>query len=277
MPHNNNKTKTMGPRSAHLVTALYEQNKPVFRLKEVREILHLSEMASSNFVRKLIGRGIVTRLKPGLFILVPIEMGRESEYIGNPLIIAREIMNGTDYYLSHATAMEIHGMVTQPQFVINVTTLDPRRPVKTQGLEFRFIHSYKKYFFGLIDHWATKQERVKTSDLERTIIDGLKQPKYCGGLTEVAKGFWIRGQDMDVKRLINYAVKLDIGAVLGRLGFLLELYNIGRPEDRETIQRHLTESYAKLDPLLPSEGKFLRKWRLQLNVSPEELLAVART
>jgi len=34
---------------------------------------------------------------------------------------------------------------------------------------------------------------------------------------------------------------------------------------------------VRLDPLLPSEGKFLRKWRLQFNVSPQELLSVVRT
>ena len=41
--------------------------------------------------------------------------------------VAREIMHGEDYYLSHATAMEIHGMTTQPQLVVIVSTLKPRR------------------------------------------------------------------------------------------------------------------------------------------------------
>ncbi len=30
-------------------------------------------------------------LKPGLFILVPFELGREREYLGNPYVIAREL------------------------------------------------------------------------------------------------------------------------------------------------------------------------------------------
>jgi predicted transcriptional regulator of viral defense system len=277
MHYKDNKLKTIGPQSAHLITTLYEQNKPIFRLKEVRKILHLNEVTSSNFVKKLVDRGIATRLKPGLFILVPLEMGKESEYTGNPLIVAREIMSGADYYLSYATAMEIHGMVTQPQLVFYITTLKPHRPMRSHSVEFRFIHSYKKYFFGLFEHWVTKQEKVKASDLERTIIDCLKLPEYCGGLTEVAKGLWIRRQDIDIKRIIKYAVKLNIGAVTSRLGFLLELYKIGTPEDWELLSPHLTKSYVRLDPLLLSEGKYLRKWRLQLNVSPEELLSIVKT
>ena len=277
MRYRYNKLKTLGTQAAHLVTTLYEQNKPIFRLKEVQEILRLDEVSSRNFVRKLVNRGVVTRLKPGLFILVPFELGKEAEYIGNPYVVAREIMSGKDYFLSHATAMEIHGGVTQPQLIVYVTTLKPRRSVTTLGIEFRFIHSQKKYFFGISDHWVTKQEKVKVSNLERTIIDGLKQPEYCGGLTEVAKGLWMRHQDVNINRLISYAIKIGVGAVIRRLGFLLELYKIGTSEDWEILSSHLTETYVRLDPLLPSEGKFLRKWRLQLNVSPEELLSVVRT
>lgn len=276
MSYKNNKLKTLGPQAAHLVTTLYEQNSPVFRLKEVQKILRLGEASSRNFVRNLVNRGVVTRLKPGLFILVPFELGKESEYIGNPFIVAREIMSRMDYYLSYATAMEIHGMVTQPQLVICITTLKSRRPINVLGIEFRFIHSQRKFFFGLSEHWVTKQEKVKVSDLERTIIDGLKQPEYCGGLTEVAKGLWMRHQDVNIARLIKYAVKTDVGAVIRRLGFLFELYEIGNVEDWELLRSYLSETYVRLDPLLPSEGKFLRKWRLQLNVSPEELLSVVR-
>jgi len=277
MRYRNNKLKTLGPQAAHLVVTLYEQNKPIFRLKEVQKILRLDEVSSRNFIRKLVNRGVVTRLKPGLFILVPFELGKEAEYIGNPFVVAREIMGGKDYFLSHATAMEIHGGITQPQLVVFITALKPRRSITSMGIEFRFIHNQKKYFFGISDHWVTKQEKVRVSDLERTIIDGLKQPEYCGGLTEVAKGLWMRQQDVNINRLISYAIKIGVGVVFRRLGFLLELYKIGTSEDREILSLHLTETYVRLDPLLPPEGKFLRKWRLQLNVSPEELLSVVRT
>jgi len=277
MHYKYNKLKTLGLEAAHLVTTLYERNRPVFRLKEVQKILHLNEASSRNFVRKLVDRGVVTRLKPGLFILVPFELGKERVYTGNPLIVAREIINGKGYYLSYGTAMEIHGMVTQPQLVVYVTTLKPRRPINVLGTEFRFIHSQKKFFFGLSDHWVTKQEKVRVSDLERTVIDGLKEPKYCGGLTEVAKGLWMRRHDIKVDQLIKYSLKLNKGAIIRRLGYLLELYNIGSSDDWGILRQHLTETYVRLDPLLPTEGKFLRKWRLQLNVSNEELLSVVRT
>jgi hypothetical protein len=57
----------------------------------------------------------------------------------------------------------------------------------------------------------------------------------------------------------------------------LLLYRIGSHEECQLLRAQLKEAYVRLDPLLPPEGKFLRKWRLQLNVSAEELLSVVRT
>lgn len=87
----------------------------------------------------------------------------------------------------------------------------------------------------------------------------------------------MRRQDLNTDRLVEYALKMDIGVVIRRLGYLLELYKIGTMEHLETLLGSLTDTYARLDPLLPAEGKFLRKWRLQLNVTPDELLSVVGT
>jgi len=273
----NGSLKTLGPQAARLVTSLHEDNKTVFRLEDVERILGLEEPSTRSLVRKLVNRGVAARLKPGLFILVPFELGREREYMGNPLIVARELAGGKDYYLSHGTAMEIHGMVTQPQLVIHVTTPVKRRPIRIMGTEFRFIVTGKDGFFGLTDHWVTKQEKVRISDPERTVLDGLRMPEYCGGLTELAKGIWIKNEDLNAGKLVDYALRMDVGAAIRRLGYIMELYDIGTPENRDRLRHRLTDTYANLDPLLPAEGKYLRKWRLRLNVSPDELLSTVRT
>ncbi len=274
MRKNDTTYKTLGPQAAKLVTALHELGRTVFRIGDIREITRLPESSARSFARKLVNRGVATRLKPGLFILVPYELGNEQQYVGNPFVVAREIMNSQDYYLSHATAMEIHGMLTQPQLIVFVSTPKVRRPLTVHGVEFRFIHCQQRHLFGITDHWVTKQEKIRVSDLERTIIDGLKQPEHCGGVTEVAKGLWIRRQDMDVGRLTRYARRIGVGAVLRRLGFLLETYQMANAEELERIRSELTASYVRLDPVLPVEGKRLKRWRLQLNVNPDELLAL---
>jgi predicted transcriptional regulator of viral defense system len=39
----------------------------------------------------------------------------------------------------------------------------------------------------------------------------------------------------------------------------------------------LTATYVPLDPSLPREGSLIAKWRLQLNIPADELLAVRST
>ena len=59
-----------------------------------------------------------------------------------------------------------------------------------------------------------------------------------------------------------------------RLGYLLEHYGLADAPALEPLRSMLTATYQRLDPLLPAEGAFLSRWRLRLNVTPEELDAV---
>lgn len=270
-------SKTMGPRAAQLVAVLHERGRRVFRLDDVADITGLEKGSARSFVRKLVERGVVTRLRPGLYILVPFELGRAREYLGNPYIVARELAGGKTGYLSHASAMDIHGMTTQPQLVVYVTSPAPMRSRTILGTEFRFVRCKPSEIFGTTEHWVDKQEKVGVSDLERTIVDGLKRPELCGGLTEVARGMWIRRTDVSAQKLVDYALRLGVGAVTRRLGYLMETCGIGGPGELARLRETLTSTYCLLDPVLPPEGKFLAWWRLRLNVSPEELHAVART
>jgi len=269
--------KTLGPRSAQLVAMLHERGRRVFTLADVADITGLEDASARSLVRKLVDRGVATRLRSGLYILVPFELGRAREYLGNPYVVARELMSGKAYYLSHASAMDIHGMVTQPQLVVYVTSPAPMRSHTILGTEFRFVRCKRSDVFGTAEHWIEKQEKVVVSDVERTVVDGLKQPGHCGGLTEVAKGLSMRQTDVSAKKLVDYALRLGVGAVIRRLGYLMEAYGIGAPEELARLREDLTSTYNLLDPVLPPEGRFLARWRLRLNVTPEEIHAVART
>lgn len=269
--------KTLGPQAARLVAELHERGKTLFTHADVEEITSLQAKSARNFVASLVRRSVVSRLKPGLFILVPFELGRERDYLGSPYVVARELAGGAGYYVSHASAMDLHQMVTQPQLVVYTTTLQAIRPRVVLGTEFRFVRCKPEHLFGITEHWVTKTEKVQVSDLERTVLDGLKQSEYCGGFTEVAKGFWMHRDNIETGKLVDYALRLNVGAVIRRLGYLLETFEVDAPRDLDRLQQKLTATYATLDPLLPDEGKFMARWRLRLNVDPEEIISIVRT
>ncbi len=283
MNTNYNETiKTLGPMSAILITTLYSRNHSIFHFQEAADILGGSKNASK-LLAQLIKKGIVTRLKSEVFRLVPFELGFAREYLGNPYIVARELLQSgrtshkEEYYLSYGSAFDLHQIITQPQFIVYVSSPRMLRPQMIQGTEFRFVRCKQQDLFGITEIWVDKNEKVCVSDLERTLIDGLKQPAYCGGFSEVAKGFSMRQQEIDPQKLIDYAIQLDVGVVNRRLGYLMELYNIGSRIHWMFLQTTLTATYHLLDPDLPAEGSHIAKWRLRLNIPQEELLAIRGT
>lgn len=272
-----NKLKTLGAQSARLVSALYDLNKEIFRLEDVCEVTRLPDDSARSLVRNLVRRGVVTRLKPGLFQLVPFQLGSERHFVGDPYLVARALIQPHPYYISHASAMDIHGMLTQPQFVVYITSLVRHRPLNVHGYDYRFVRTKPEQFFGITEHWIDKREQVLVSDLEKTIIDGLKQPEYCGGFTEVAKAFWIRRSEMDIGKLADYAIKLDVTVVAKRLGFMLETFGVKEPEPIERLHKKAARPYLLLDPIMPNEGSYQSRWKLRVNVEPDEIRALVRT
>jgi len=269
--------KTVGTQMATLLSVLYDRAQTTFTLADVEEITGLRPALASSLLHKAAKRGLVSRLKRGVFVLVPAELGSATEYSGNPYLVARRLAGDAPSFISHASAMEIHRMVTQPQFVV-FTSSTKRIPNRTlNGTEFRFVLIKPNHFFGTTRHWVTKQESVDISDLERTVIDGLRQPEYCGGVTEVAKGLWMRHAEMQPAKLVDYALRLRVGAVIRRLGYLLELYGIAPEHDLARLRQSLTSTYLPLDPILPREGSHVARWRLQVNIPPEELKGVRTT
>lgn len=277
----NDLLKTLGPLAGRLVASLYSQNRSIFHFQEAAKILG-GQAPASKVLEQLIKNGVVTRLKSGVFRLVPFELGFEREYLGNPYVVARELAVGSKninekYYLSYGSAFDLHQMVTQPQLIVYISSSRMIRSRMIQGTEFRFVRCKKEDFFGITEIWADKTEKIQVSDLERTLIDGLKQPDYCGGFSEVAKGFSIKHQVIDPQKLIDYAVKLGVGAVNRRLGYIMELYQIGSRIYWDYLRATLTATYQLLDPELPAEGQYIARWRLRLNIPQEELLAIRRT
>lgn len=284
MDTNTNLTKTLGPKSAAFILSLYDDGKTIFTIDEASKYLSLSGKGLQKFLSPLIKKGILNRLITGLYTIVPFELGNTNQFMGNPYVVAREVIrmkqksNQPQYFISHASAFELHQMVTQPQMDIYATTTKQiKEKISIQGMSFHFVTIKKKDLFGVKKHWVSKSEVILVSDLERTIIDGLKLPEYCGGIPEVAKGLWIKRKEISTKKLIEYAEKMNSGVVFRRLGYLLELYKLATDSELSSLQKKLTASYQLLDPTQIHEGKYLARWKLRLNISEAELLIMPRT
>src|SRR6266571_2383300 len=131
------------------------------------------------------------------------------------------------------------------------------------GTRYEFIQTKPNRFFGIDEVWVG-EARIKMTDPERTLLDGLTAPQHCGGLPEVLHAFTVRGPKLELKRIIGYALKLD-AATAKRLGWILEHQMRIDAVQLEPLQEVPIKGYRTLDPTGPRHGACDRRWMIQVN------------
>lgn len=175
--------------------------------------------------------------------------------------------------ISHWSAMHYHGLTDQaPRTVFVLTTTEtsvPRRPrgdgegYRVGDALFQFIQTKPERYFGTYKIWLD-QARVTITDPQRTLIDGLTMPQYCGDFAEVLHAFRAIGRRLDIGQLIEYALRLD-AATTKRLGWVLE--QLGHaPADLNPLLAVPIKGYRRLDPTGPRRGPCNRRWMIQENL-----------
>lgn len=249
-------TKTLGAVSAKLIYELLSQDKAIFTLADASCIYGKPKLETSHFLRSLVTRKVITRIKSGLFIVLQPTQG--SAPLDNWPLIAKLLSGDSDYYISHYSAMRIHGMTTHPLLNVFTTLPKRKRAKKVHNLNYHFIYIKEEHFCDTVEHWVTKQHKVKISSLERTILDGLDRPELCGGLKDVIRGIWSKQNQINWQELIQCASHYHSKAAIKRLGFILQTINIGN-ECLPFLKEILIDkkNYILLDPNGLKSGYFL--------------------
>jgi len=268
--------KTLGKISAQLISKLYDENRPVFEIKHAQRILGKSYVATIDLLRDLVKRKIIVRLKAGKYLIIPQEMGSGKDYLGNWYIAAKEVINSPKYYVAFYSAMNYWGMVTQPLIKIFIAT--PKRQVVPREMKEKmiFITVKENSIWGIKEEWIERKEKIRISDIEKTILDCLTFPQYCGGITEIAKGIWIVKDKLDQKKLLNYVNIFNKNVVAKRLGYLLELLNIGNSNIRLELKKYVKDRYDLFDTTLSVRRVNKNSWRLIDNVGQKQIKNIIR-
>lgn len=266
--------KTIGKTSAKLLKSLYNKNLTIFGIEDAIKILGYSYSSAARFLRKMVKRNLLARIKSGRYFIVPQEIS--GQYIGNWYVAAKAIVNSKEYYISHYSAMDIHNMLTQPLNKVYISSPKRQTSPKIFRERFKYVYIKNSKIWGVEDYWVTNQDKVRVSNIERTIIDCLWQPKYAGGITEIAKGVWIVRDKIDFQALIDYCLKFNKYVVNKRAGFILETLKLGS-NILPTLRNNINRRYDVLDPSMPRIEIFKNNWNLIANLNPDEIKNIIRT
>lgn len=200
--------------------------------------------------------GWVTRLKRGVYAIAAHGPAPHEFAIAMSLVSPSAI--------SHWTAMHYHHITQQtPNKVFAITPRGTSIPRSLAKSMFCFIQVKKEHYFGIETIWVDEM-RVNITNLEKTLLDGLTYPEYCGDFSEVMYAFEMGKDKIRIQVIIEYALKLE-KAVAKRLGYILEELGVEEKYLEPLIRLPMT-SYCKLDPSGPAKGAYNARWKIRENI-----------
>jgi predicted transcriptional regulator of viral defense system len=267
--------KTMRVSATSLLEALAAKSKTTVSPIEAAALLARSSHEAAVLLGQLARRGVLTRLRRGLYAIVPF--GKEQEF-GNPFVVAHALAQGP-HFISHLGALSYHDLLLQPANVVHVSVSKQRPPLEIGSTTFAFVPIPRARFWGFENSWVTATDAVPVSDVHRTLLDACWRPDLCGGIAQVATAFWQARRKVNAKRLVAYVRKFGKKVVAKRVGFLAETLGINAADIAPSLLKYLggTRPYSLIDPTLPPDGRFNSRWGLRLNVTAEEIVAATKS
>ena len=237
----------------------------VIHVRDVASALQLDRTAAAQRLSRWTEQGWLRRVGRGAYVAASIDTMGSDRVLDDPWVLVPALF--APAYIGGRTAAEHWDLTEQifnDIFVMTTQVLRNKRQER-HGTLFSLKHIDERKIFGTKNVWR-HQTRVPVSDVHRTIIDMLDDPAVGGGIQHVADclAAYLRRDDRDNKKLVEYAVRLGNGAVFKRLGFLAE----GLPKGAELAhlcEHHLSGGHAKLDPAQDGP-RVLTKWRLRVPV-----------
>jgi predicted transcriptional regulator of viral defense system len=251
---------------ATFLSQLAEREQSIFRFAEALAFWQ-HESAARSALSHMQQGGWVKRIERGLYMLVPLSAGPQRMWTENALVVASHLLQPSA--IAYWSALHYWNLTEQLPRTVFVQS--PRRKSKrdmtVMGVHYRFITIQPQRFFGLVAQ-TVDQHAIQVTDREKTLVDTADRPDLSGGigqLVETLRGHW---EELDWQRVDAYLVQFASGAVVKRLGYLLEALALPIPHGRELLQRwrsQLSTGIALLEPGGSPDGRVLRRWRVQDN------------
>ncbi len=224
---------------------------------------------------RLVRQGWLVRVRRGLYLVLPLEAGREGGAVEDPWSLARELY--APCYIGGWTAAEHWGLTEQlfrSTFVVTAAAI--RHASETfLGAEFHLVRTKRSRVENVRPIWRGR-ERIAVSDRERTIADALASPSWVGGIRHLAEILrtYHMAKEWNPNRLFERVGEVGSGAAFKRLGYLAETILPAEPALVAAARTRLTAGIVKLDPDVGECGRLSKRWGLWLNVrldtSPED-------
>jgi predicted transcriptional regulator of viral defense system len=262
-----------------LLHSLFTEGKRVFTMQDIKnsaKALGIPHLQLRKIVSNLAKQGKILRLRRGLY--VGIGLFGELPAI-HPFVISAYLIQPSA--IGHWSALQHHGLTEQVPQIVTAST--PRKFVTPSmrtnqaeasnrkhafviaDIRYEYINIQQKHFFGLEKIWLDEIFQVSITDKERTLLDVFIYPKMFGGIGESLGILESTLADINIKKLIEYAVRYDNKSVAKRLGWALEYFGVAT-EKLTALMEIPMNFYCPLDPAGEMTGEYDTRWMIQNNL-----------
>jgi predicted transcriptional regulator of viral defense system len=260
---------SLGPHETRLLLTMEERGIKVFTIRDAEEILPKTASVK-HVLMNLVRKKRIQRIKKGTYLMVPARAGYEAYWTEDTLAVIPHIIDV--YYIGFWTAMNYWDMTEQIPITVFVATTKRKRAMEFGNQKLKFITLSEKKFFGYTQE-KRKDTSFNISTKEKTIVDGLMHPEYCGGMAEVAKAMWNARKTVDWKSVLKMSRKVGRSIVMRRLGYLLLILGIEK-KILEIIKNQKFDGYLFFDPLVDKKRlDYSKEFGLIVNRTNKELTA----
>lgn len=259
---------------AGLLARLAAEGKDIFTIEDA--YAHWKGASNTPFrLRDLEEKGWLERLERGKYLIVPLEAGPDREWTENAFVIAAHLVQPSAIaYWSALHHWNLTEQVPRVTFVQTTARKFERRK-EVLGIRFQFVTVTPRKFFGYRRE-TSDGKKFQITDREKTLLDCLDRPDLAGGIPEVMKALRGDTDAFDWSHVDAYLERFGSGAVVKRLGFLVEAMRLDIPDRDERLADwagRLTAGLAVLDPSSRRRPRRIEtRWRTRVNVDETMLM-----
>lgn len=229
---------------------------PVFSIEHVTKLTGNLKTAYSQMDR-LMKKGFVKKIRKNIYSVVN---PTTEQVVANKYQIACAITDTA--YLSHHSAFEYYGLGNQVYYEVYVSSKTKFNHFDYDNVTYKYVSS--KMQEGIVE--AKNTSGVRLTDLERTVIDSIRDFNKIGGLEELLKcleGIYY----LDEKKLKKYLSVYDTQGLYQRVGFFLNQYKKEMQLSREFID-HCKSKIGKSKRYLVSpfnaKNYYNSEWKMMI-------------
>lgn len=139
-----------------------------------------------------------------------------------------------------------------------------RRPARVLGRPVTWHQVKPERFFG-VRVYQPRGYPIRVTTLERTLLDGLLEPEWSGGMENVLRAWALAREALDLDTLVHSVDRFNMPLLGQRAGFVLE--ELGYDDSRFEAWRGKAQrgGSSKLVASVPYAPTFSERWSLSLN------------